>query len=281
MVYYHGTSFENYKLMLNGNKQIKKNWKESEDKMYFWINMENAYNAAVTCAAITNSQAPLVIILKIDLDESIINIDNSDGHGEHYGLSRICIDYSNFNINKAEIIPSIYYPEKRAKYLYNHYHCTCALNWDSIKDFVINSKEIEKECDLLYEELLKTEKYSYEYHFKEIEDINIGVKDTLKKLKYFKEYLNKEGCLRMKEQIRYLFDKYEEDSNTCFDEIIKLLDNAVNSKQIKSYKYFYDEEVFNSPGLNIEYLSIAWIDNDDKLNIYGEPLKYLRRDFYD
>ena len=35
MIYYHGTSFENYKLMLNGNKQIKKNWKESEDKMYF------------------------------------------------------------------------------------------------------------------------------------------------------------------------------------------------------------------------------------------------------
>lgn len=78
----------------------------------------------------------------------------------------------------------------------------------------------------------------------------------------------------MKEQIRNLFNKYEEDSDTCFEEIIKLLDNVINSKQIKSYKYFYDEEVFDSPGLNIEYLSIAWIDNDDKLNIYGEPLKY-------
>ena len=34
-------------------------------------------------------------------------------------------------------------------------------------------------------------------------------------------------------------------------------------------------DVFNFSGLeDIYYLSIAWIDNDDKLNIYGEPLKY-------
>ena len=59
-----------------------------------------------------------------------------------------------------------------------------------------------------------------------------------------------------------------------FDELIGEVEDMLKEEKekgnIKHYEYFSDEDVFDSCGLSIFYLSICWIDLEDKLHIAGD-----------
>lgn len=64
-----------------------------------------------------------------------------------------------------------------------------------------------------------------------------------------------------------------------FDELIGEVEDMLKEKKekgiIKDYNHISDIDVFDSCGLVIYYLSICWIDNDNKLHIAGSSY-YLR-----
>lgn len=63
------------------------------------------------------------------------------------------------------------------------------------------------------------------------------------------------------------------EKDDSFDELIGKVEELLKAERdkgnIKEYEDMFDTDVFDSPGLDIFYLSICWIDNNDKLQIAG------------
>ena len=63
------------------------------------------------------------------------------------------------------------------------------------------------------------------------------------------------------------------EKDDSLDELIGKVEELLKAEKdegnIKDYEYTPDTDVFDSPGLDIFYLSICWIDNNDKLQIAG------------
>lgn len=53
------------------------------------------------------------------------------------------------------------------------------------------------------------------------------------------------------------------------EEVSELFSNAKLSCEIQDFIFTTDEDVFDSCGLDIYYVSVSWIDNEDKLQIAG------------
>ena len=71
-------------------------------------------------------------------------------------------------------------------------------------------------------------------------------------------------------------DKFYEimkNNESSFDDLIgeikDLLEQEKKNGNIKSYNYYIDDDVYDSCGLSIYYLSICWIDFNDNLYIIG------------
>ena len=64
-----------------------------------------------------------------------------------------------------------------------------------------------------------------------------------------------------------------ENNDLSFDDLIgevkDFLEQEKKNGNIKSYNYFVDDDVYDSCGFDIYYLSICWIDLDNKLHIVG------------
>ena len=73
--------------------------------------------------------------------------------------------------------------------------------------------------------------------------------------------------------IREKFYKIMENEESSFDDLIEevktMLESACNSGYILSYNYEIDMDVYDSPGLDIYYLSIAWVDTENKVHVTG------------
>lgn len=52
-------------------------------------------------------------------------------------------------------------------------------------------------------------------------------------------------------------------------EVSELFVEAKSSGEIQDFIFRTDEDVFDSCGLDIYYISVGWIDNDDELQIAG------------
>lgn len=66
-----------------------------------------------------------------------------------------------------------------------------------------------------------------------------------------------------------IIDSYDEygNTNSAVCDIKALMEEC----QIKSFQISVDNDVFDSPGLDIYYVMLAWNDNDG-LHIVGSPL---------
>lgn len=73
--------------------------------------------------------------------------------------------------------------------------------------------------------------------------------------------------------IKEKFYEIFEDTISSFDDLIgevkDMLEEQKSLGNIKDYSHEIDMDVYDSSGLDIYYLSIAWIDNDGKLNVAG------------
>lgn len=61
----------------------------------------------------------------------------------------------------------------------------------------------------------------------------------------------------------------EDDFDELIGEVKDMLESEKQNGNIKNYNYESDTDVFDSCGLDIYYLSICWIDNNDELQIAG------------
>lgn len=78
--------------------------------------------------------------------------------------------------------------------------------------------------------------------------------------------------MSIRESIWEIIEKYDNgDIDECIEEIKTYLGN---NKSIKQYKVYYDDDVFDSCGLDIYYLSVSWIDNDDVLDVCGAKIEH-------
>ena len=63
------------------------------------------------------------------------------------------------------------------------------------------------------------------------------------------------------------------DKEGSFDELIyeveNMLEEEKNNGNISSYKYESDTDVYDSCGLDIYYLSVAWVNKDGSLEVVG------------
>lgn len=77
----------------------------------------------------------------------------------------------------------------------------------------------------------------------------------------------------MKEEIIDKFyeiiDSYDEYGNT--NSVVCDIKALMEECQIKNFQISVDDDVFDSPGLDIYYVMLAWNDNDG-LHIVGSPL---------
>nr|DAO43714.1 MAG TPA: hypothetical protein [Caudoviricetes sp.] len=61
----------------------------------------------------------------------------------------------------------------------------------------------------------------------------------------------------------------EDDFDELIGEVKDMLESEKQNGNIKNYNYESDIDVFDSCGLDIYYLSICWVDNNDELQIAG------------
>lgn len=73
--------------------------------------------------------------------------------------------------------------------------------------------------------------------------------------------------------IKKKFYEIFEDTTSSFDDLVGEVKNMLEGEKslgnIKDYSYELDMDVYDSSGLDIYYISIAWVDNDGKLNVAG------------
>ena len=68
----------------------------------------------------------------------------------------------------------------------------------------------------------------------------------------------------MREKVEEIL--YDEDKD--FDEIVEELKDLLKDPLVQEGQVLADQDVFDSPGLDIGYISVAWIENG-KLNLLG------------
>lgn len=179
MVCYHGTSYENAMNILNGVKDISKNWNESESNcIYLWNVseyrdyvrcMENAYNSGVICSAIQNSKEDYMIVFRFNIDEDKLIKDETCGFCNVD--VRYWIKYNDMvdliRNGECKTIEFPYLHERRERYLYNAYHSCGGMSFDSIKDNIKDLGDLIIKIERL-EEWVKERNNNYlEYYFKE------------------------------------------------------------------------------------------------------------------
>lgn len=73
--------------------------------------------------------------------------------------------------------------------------------------------------------------------------------------------------------IKEKFYETMENDVSSFDDLVgevkDMLEEQKSLGNIKDYSHEIDMDVYDSSGLDIYYISIAWIDNDGKLNVTG------------
>lgn len=78
---------------------------------------------------------------------------------------------------------------------------------------------------------------------------------------------------KINDEIFKIVDICEEDENKDCDCAIEMIENyldfLVKNKEIIDYCYDVDYDVFDSCGLDIFYISIAFIDNNNTLKVTG------------
>lgn len=66
-----------------------------------------------------------------------------------------------------------------------------------------------------------------------------------------------------------IMEKEDCDFDEMIGEVTRMFEKEKKKGNIKDYKHFSDEDVFDSCGLDIYYLSVSWIDNDNQIHIAG------------
>ena len=74
--------------------------------------------------------------------------------------------------------------------------------------------------------------------------------------------------MNIREKFYDIMEK-EDDFSVLKNEVKAMLDEAKLSGKILDYEMNSDIDVYDSPGMDIYYLSIAWVNNDGELNIAG------------
>lgn len=67
-----------------------------------------------------------------------------------------------------------------------------------------------------------------------------------------------------------IMEQEEKDYKEIKKEVSELFEEAKLSGEIQDFIFRTDEDVFDSCGLDIYYISVSWIDDDNKLQIAGE-----------
>lgn len=74
--------------------------------------------------------------------------------------------------------------------------------------------------------------------------------------------------MNIREKFYEIMEK-EDDFDELFGEVKDMLDEAKLSGKILDYEMNSDIDVYDSPGMDVYYLSIAWVKDDGELNIAG------------
>jgi len=76
----------------------------------------------------------------------------------------------------------------------------------------------------------------------------------------------------IEEQIYDIVTKYDETGQVfeCVEEIKEMLDNR--KEYVLRYKTYVDDDLFCSCGMSSSYISVAYIDKNNELQIYGDRL---------
>lgn len=74
----------------------------------------------------------------------------------------------------------------------------------------------------------------------------------------------------MEERFFNIF-KDEYSYNNCRDSVLKLFGDAKDNGEIIDYCVNLDDDVFDSPGLDIYYISVGYVDNKSKVHCIGSP----------
>lgn len=77
--------------------------------------------------------------------------------------------------------------------------------------------------------------------------------------------------MNLKEKVYEIIESFDRTGETdeCAEEIEKLF---IENSDISNYEVFTDTDVFDSCGLDIFYVSVAWVDVNNKLHICGSRL---------
>jgi len=77
--------------------------------------------------------------------------------------------------------------------------------------------------------------------------------------------------MNLREEIYEIIEEFDGSGeiDECVEEIEKLF---IDNSDISNYEVFTDTDVFDSCGLDIFYISVAWVDIDGELHICGSRL---------
>lgn len=73
----------------------------------------------------------------------------------------------------------------------------------------------------------------------------------------------------LRDKFYEIMEQEEKGYEEIKQEVSDLFQKAKMCLDIEDFIFTTDEDVFDSCGLDIYYISVAWIDNDEKLNIVG------------
>ena len=78
----------------------------------------------------------------------------------------------------------------------------------------------------------------------------------------------------MEEKIYDIISEYDESGglDECTEEIEKYMDSLVEIGEILTYDILSDSDVFDSCGLDIFYVAVAWVDTNSNVHIIGDRL---------
>ena len=74
--------------------------------------------------------------------------------------------------------------------------------------------------------------------------------------------------MNVREKFYEIMEK-EDDFDELKGQVTDMLEEEKKNGNIKSYQHFADKDVFDSCGLDIFYLAISWVDNDNQLQMAG------------
>lgn len=75
--------------------------------------------------------------------------------------------------------------------------------------------------------------------------------------------------MEIRDKFYEIMEQEEKGYEEIKEEVSESFSNAKSNGEIKDFIFTTDEDVFDSCGLDIYYISVSWIDEDDKLQIAG------------